>query len=1193
MSIHNRQLVARLIILAAFIAALLVWCSGCEWLFNPNQAPVAVISANPISGEAPLEVTFDASESYDPDGDEISYRWDFGDGQIGQVQALTHTFSSDGNHTVQLTVTDTKGAKGVSSITIIVTLETVSDTIGISGGMVSTSQGSSVTVPVNTLADGSVVSISELGEPAVELKPTAEGLGNGILITLLSSNINTIALKSQSLLDTTPGIITIQVPLPSNTSAPSSDVITGCLLEFTAGDRSTQMVVGMDREGNVAKVSVPVELIAEFAGGALCNAADKVVTSGLPPWLSPSYWFSRISVRMFAKRAGHIPPILYRAESSSDFVSIGFIPTVNEASISYTSQDLSIIPIILIHGYKIARADEVAITASYSGTSPGYEDYAQTSWKDFIDYFYEHCCADLKKKLPAGYDFKLYVYRWDTDERFDKAGTGLARLINGCFENRPFILIGHSAGGIVARACVEHNQSLVSNFPGIITLASPHWGVPGASLFLDQSARDLENVVGNSWLEELNRDAKYTGKLITYGGFITNFLRHGFKLGAGYFLLQPADNDGAVPLYSALAEGYNVGERHDPYEDYAHDEMLHGKEEGSRLFKSICDDLQELAGELALPVAIAGDNQLANVGALVTLDGSASYDSQGHPLTFYWTQLGGPPMTLSDQTAMTPTFTPTAPGTYTFRLVANNGQMDSPPDDVDITVTNVNQPDLTVSSVNLSASSANPGDNVSVTFTVQNNGGPISGVFENRLFFSTTRYGGQGGQNITWGEPPMSLDGSTSQTKRVSITIPPLSPGNWYIGVYTDCDGTIDETNENNNINSADIAIGESRDHSPVVRIISPADGAEFTEGETITFCGEATDPEDGSLIGDSLYWTEKLQGAVVPPLPLGEGEILSVSWLSPGGYTITLRATDSDGNSSVASINITVSSVGPAPPPPGPSEGKIAFSANRGPDGGRGDIYLMDADGGNLQNITNDDFWNTCPVLSPDGSKIAFLSDRDEYYEFYTMNSDGNNIRRLTYQYSILISGVLEWLRPSWSPSSLQVAFASTQLDEIYVINVDGDNLHNVTRHRDAAHGNPSWSPDGSQIAFTSNRDGCFWTIYIMDADGGNQHWLPIDLPTNHSSPAWSPDGSKIAFVAAGIYTISPDGSNLQQIVDFSHCSSFVRAARALAWSPDGTKIAWSSNSNSSLGIGVMNADGSDKHILIEGYGQYPSWSR
>jgi Tol biopolymer transport system component len=1122
---------AKAVWLVLFLVALSTMLGGCS---NRNHSPVAVISATPMSGEVPLEVTLDASQSYDPDGDEISYKWDFGDGKLGKGQTLTHTFTSYGNHIVQLTVADTKEAKGVSSITIIVTLETASDTIGMSGGMVNTSQGSSVTVPASTLADGSVVSISELVEPVVKFQPAVEALGNGILITLLSSSINTIALKSQSLQERTPGMITIRVPLPSNMQVPSPDVIRGFFLQFTAGDKSTQMVVGMDREGDVAKVSIPVKLITEFAGGALSNTPHRGITSSvlcsLPGTIRAiasygSYWFSRISVRMFAKRAGHIPPVLYRAESSSHFVPVGLIPSLNENHTSCVSQDSSIVPIILIHGYRILAADEVAITALSSGTSPGYEAYAQTSWNNFIDHFYEHCRADLKKKLPAGYNFKLYVYRWDTDEGFDKAGTGLARLISDCFGDRPFILIGHSAGGIVARACVEHNQALVNNFPGIITLASPHWGVPGASLFLDQSARDLEDVVGNSWLKELNENAKYTGKLITYGGFIslgdfiTNPRHRDWKLEMGFLILEPASNDGVVPLYSALAEGYNVRERHDPYEDYDHGEMLNGKSGGSRLFKSICNDLQELAGELALPV------------------------------------------------------------------------MDSPPDDVDITVTSVNQLDLTVSSVNLSTASANPGDNLSVAFTVQNRGDPISGEFKNRVFLSTTRYGGQGGQRIALGTFRMSLDGSNSKTQTVNIFIPQVSAGTWYVAVYTDYNGIIDETDENNNINSAEIAIGKSEDHPPVLKIISPADGAEFTEGDPITFQSSAIDPEDGSLTGSALVWTSSIDGQV------GTDESFTRSDLSVGTHTITLTATDSDGNSSSASINITVSSVGSVPPSPGPSEGKIAFVSNRD---GRAEIYVMNADGSNVRRLTYTPggLASQAPTWSPDGRKIAFISGGDWDGDGHiglglcVMDSDAGNVREIRLNINLPI-GYINNL--AWSPDGTRFAFVGpdpthTNFD-VYTMSIDGSDVRKLTTDSKSAW-TPSWSPDSKYIAFSSTHDPTdLRDIYIMNADGSNQQWLS-NAPPFSSEPAWSPDGTRLACQADynDIWVMNSDGSNQIKLTNDPtgdyNCHP--------SWSRDGTTIAFVSNRDGNREIYIANVDGSGETRLTNDNANDwdPAWS-
>jgi len=75
-----------------------------------NQTPIASFTASPTSGVVPLEVFFDASGSYDPDGNILSYAWDFKDGSTGNGQIISHTFAFTGNYDVKLTVTDNKGA---------------------------------------------------------------------------------------------------------------------------------------------------------------------------------------------------------------------------------------------------------------------------------------------------------------------------------------------------------------------------------------------------------------------------------------------------------------------------------------------------------------------------------------------------------------------------------------------------------------------------------------------------------------------------------------------------------------------------------------------------------------------------------------------------------------------------------------------------------------------------------------------------------------------------------------------------------------------------------------------------------------------------------------------------------------------------------------------------------------------------
>ena len=75
-----------------------------------NQPPVADLVAIPVSGEAPLTVTFDAVGSSDADGTISSYSWSFGDGSIGSGVAVDHTYTSAGQFTAVLTVTDDAGA---------------------------------------------------------------------------------------------------------------------------------------------------------------------------------------------------------------------------------------------------------------------------------------------------------------------------------------------------------------------------------------------------------------------------------------------------------------------------------------------------------------------------------------------------------------------------------------------------------------------------------------------------------------------------------------------------------------------------------------------------------------------------------------------------------------------------------------------------------------------------------------------------------------------------------------------------------------------------------------------------------------------------------------------------------------------------------------------------------------------------
>jgi PKD repeat protein len=86
-----------------------------------NKPPVAVASANPTSGNAPLAVNFSSAGSSDPDGSIASYAWTFGDGGTSSSANPSHTYNAAGNYTAKLTLTDNLGATGNASVAISVT----------------------------------------------------------------------------------------------------------------------------------------------------------------------------------------------------------------------------------------------------------------------------------------------------------------------------------------------------------------------------------------------------------------------------------------------------------------------------------------------------------------------------------------------------------------------------------------------------------------------------------------------------------------------------------------------------------------------------------------------------------------------------------------------------------------------------------------------------------------------------------------------------------------------------------------------------------------------------------------------------------------------------------------------------------------------------------------------------------------
>jgi TolB protein len=270
------------------------------------------------------------------------------------------------------------------------------------------------------------------------------------------------------------------------------------------------------------------------------------------------------------------------------------------------------------------------------------------------------------------------------------------------------------------------------------------------------------------------------------------------------------------------------------------------------------------------------------------------------------------------------------------------------------------------------------------------------------------------------------------------------------------------------------------------------------------------------------------------------------------------------------------------------PDGNQILFAARSG----SWDIYVINADGSGLRNLTNTpDIHEYSPSWSPNGKSIAFSRGSPttkprsngngtvtsvNTTNIFVMNSDGSNAAQLTNEDSNNLS-------PKWSPDGRLIAFVSNRIDgspEIFVMNADGLGQANVTDfpERGVYGTDPTWSPDGRFIAFTRHSKDRS-DIFIVDVDGDNLRQLTHSAGQD-SYPAWSPNGQWIAFVTSidrtgQIHLLSPDGTNTIALTDLAGVSH-----SAPAWSPDGKFIVCQSSGF------PENPSPSTSYIIWEGGG-------
>jgi Tol biopolymer transport system component len=206
-----------------------------------------------------------------------------------------------------------------------------------------------------------------------------------------------------------------------------------------------------------------------------------------------------------------------------------------------------------------------------------------------------------------------------------------------------------------------------------------------------------------------------------------------------------------------------------------------------------------------------------------------------------------------------------------------------------------------------------------------------------------------------------------------------------------------------------------------------------------------------------------------------------------------------------------------PGKPPPEP---RIVFTSERD---GNTEIYVMNADGSNQQNLTNNPDWDLGALASPDGQKIAYSSGKPRALMIHVMDADGGNPTPLT------------------------------------------------------KGGDMNWSPDGTRLAYNHEAD-----IHVIGVDGRGRTRLTDDTSVD-AIPIWSPDGQIIAFYSErggsnGIYFMRPDGTDVRQFMRLN------KDDWPTSWSPDGTKLLFNSNAGDGQEVGLIDIEQREVTILTTG---------